>query len=253
MFDLFKKNSMFYTQIASCLHMKNSAMKISRSPSDNEACFALVRALVILTVFLAFLSGCAMQSVAIKGESVEVSVTKTSKIAVVENPSLDTFVSSAELKEDITSVLKKEGFQVVDSEDQADLVVLPLATILSSDEQDATGRGVRDLSSSVLFRSGFDDIGDPSVARRLGISSLDSRSELTKSRVGMSVTAISKEAWVNLKPGEPLPIVWRVVATADLTRGKEIEASQALLAAMGNYLGKNTGGFVLAKVPPNAN
>lgn len=223
-------------------------MKIKGSPSDKEAYYALARALVILTAFLALLSGCTGQSVAIKGESVQASVIKTSKIAVVENPSLDTFVSSGEIKEDVTGVLKKEGFQVVASEDEADLVVLPLATILSSDEQDTTGRGIRDLSNSVLFRSGFDDIGDVSVARRLGISTLDSRSELTKSRVGMSVTAIPKEAWLNLKPGEPLPIVWRVVATADLTRGKELEASQALLTAMGGYLGKNTGGFVLAKV-----
>jgi len=233
--------------------MKNSVVKIRCSPSYNDACFALARSVVILTAFLALLSGCTVQSVAIKGESVESSVVKTSKIAVVENPALDTFVSSGELKEDITAILKKEGFQVVASEGEADLVVLPLATILSSGEKETTGRGARDLSSSVLFRSGFDEIGDVSVTRRLGVSSLDTRSELTKSRVGMSVTAISKGAWLNLKPGEPLPIVWRVVATADMTRGKEIEASQALLAAMGGYFGKNTGGFVLAKVSQKSN
>ncbi len=237
--------------------MKNLVVKTKSLRKLNGTNFRPVRegvAALFLVAFLALSSGCAVQSVEVKGESSESKVTKSVKIAVVENPSLDSFVSSGELKEELTGVLKQQGFQVVSSENEADLVALPLATILSSEEQaEGDGRSVRGTSNSFLFRSGFDEVGDTSVSRRLGISTLDSHAGLLKSRVGMSVTAISKEAWLNMKPEEPLPIVWRVIATADLTRGKEIQASKTLLVAMGEYFGKNTGGFVQAKVDQKNN
>jgi hypothetical protein len=213
----------------------------------DEAGSILKKNCVVLTLvmFALLITGCAVQSVAVKGESIEPTLTKSIKIAVVENPSLDTFVSSVELKEDLSTVLEKEGFQVAASEAEADMVVLPLATIVSSDEvEDGSVRTSRSSASSLLFKGSFDEIGDPSVSRRLGVSRLDSSEGLAKSRVGMSVTAISKSTWTDMKPGEDLPIIWGVVAMMDLTRGRETESPKTLLNAMGAYFGKQTDGFV---------
>jgi hypothetical protein len=151
----------------------------------------------------------------------------------------DSFMSDAAEADTVAELIRGElaslGFKINETEEKAELIVIP--TIERSAPTGTTPVSTRmrrpfDISHEVGQRS---LMGSQNAMRNLGFE-FGTLPVQEQPRVGLMVTAISKEVWLNapLASESEIPRVWRVVAVAPLNKEdmttKLVEAAGAKLS-----------------------
>jgi hypothetical protein len=154
----------------------------------------------------------------------------------------DSFMSDAAEADTVAELVRGElvtlGFQVNDSEEKAELIVIP--TLERSAPAGTVPTPTRmqrpiDISHDVGRTS---LMGTQTAMRNIGFQ-VETPSAQEMPRIGLMVTAVSKEVWLNapLVSENEIPRVWRVVAVASLNKE---DMTTKLVQAAGAKLGEIT-------------
>jgi hypothetical protein len=154
----------------------------------------------------------------------------------------DSFMSDAAEADMVAELVRGElvtlGFQVNDSEEKAELIVIP--TLERSAPAGTVPTPTRmqrpiDISHDVGRTS---LMGTQTAMRSIGFQ-VETPSAQELPRIGLMVTAVSKEVWLNapLVSENEIPRVWRVVAVASLNKE---DMTTKLVQAAGAKLGEIT-------------
>ena len=188
---------------------------------------------VSLGVF-ALLGGCATTPpVTVKSDILDSAAARSRSVAVMsdfymENPSEADHVAAQVRQE-----LKDQGFKVSSSELDADLIVVP--TLARSERPVAPAHVAPRVS--LLAPSSFGQPGMMQGSRDM--SGIDTPSEYQIPKVGLMISAVTKENWLQTATaGANVPRVWRVTAVTEASRNSSKDLAPALLRAAGPDLAK---------------
>ena len=158
----------------------------------------------------------------------------------------DSFMSDAIEAETVAELVRGElaslGFEITDVEERAELIVIPT---LERSSPTATPRVPLRMRRpfDIAYGAGQTSLMESQLAmRKLGFE-FRTVPEQEEPRIGLMVTAITKDVWLNapLASESEIPRVWRVVAVAPL--GKE-DMTTKLVEAAGAKLSE------IATAPP---
>jgi hypothetical protein len=188
-----------------------------------------------LGLSLTFFSCATTSQVKVTAEVIDPAQAKSRSIMVVA----DSFMSDAAEADTVAELVRGElaslGFKINDTDEKAELIVIPT---LERAAPTGTAR------VPIRMRRPFDisqEVGQTSLMesqnamRRLGFEFRTPPKE-EEAKIGLMVTAISKDVWLNapLASESEIPRVWRVVAVAPLNKGdmttKLVEAAGAKLS-----------------------
>ncbi len=181
--------------------------------------------------------GCATgPRVKVTAEVVDPEQAKSRSVAVVADSFMDDAVEADNVAGLLRQQLVLQGFKVSQNENEAALIVIPTIERSSS-----TGAG----TVPARMRRPFE------VSHGLGQSSLMESQDAMRNlgfefgtlplqeqaRIGLMVTAVSREVWSNalLEPQTEIPRVWRVVA---ITAVRKQDVTPNLVEAVGAKLGE---------------
>ena len=190
-------------------------------------------------------SGCATGRVKVTAEVVDPEQAKSRSVMVVP----DAFMNDAAEADTVAALLRGQlaslGFSVKETEEDAELVVVPTierSAAASAGAIPARMRRPFDVSHGVGHTGLMES---QNALRNLGFE-LKTLPEQEQPRIGLMVTAISKEVWLNtlLASESEIPRVWRVVALASLNKE---DMTTKLVEAVGAKLSEITS----APVTPN--
>jgi hypothetical protein len=197
----------------------------------------LHRWLRVLTVGLSltFFSCATTTRVKVTAEVIDPEQARSRSVMVVSDSFMSDAAEADVVAELIRGQLAASGFQITDTEEKAELIVIP--TLERSSPTATSGIPLR-------MRRPFDishGAGQTSLMeshramRKLGFE-LRTVPEQEEPRIGLMVTAISKDVWLNapLASESEIPRVWRLVAVAPLSKEdmvtKLVEAAGAKLS-----------------------
>jgi hypothetical protein len=221
-------------------------MKIELGSRADEI-WRIIAALFFCLVCL----GCATPRVQVTAEIVDAKHANSRSVAVVA----DAFMDNPDEADSVAGMLRHElalhGFKVEQSEDAAELIVIP--TI----ERSAIGA----TAPPTRIRRPFEaSLGESSVMksqnalRSLGFE-FGTLPTVEEPRIGLMVTAVSRKIWFNalLEPQTEVPRVWRIVA---ITAARKWDVTPNLVEAVGDKLDEITAARGTAAeptpTPPNA-
>jgi hypothetical protein len=223
-------------------------MKIELGSRAGEI-WCIIAALVFCLVCL----GCATPRVQVTAEVVDAEQAKSRSVTVVADSSMD----NPEEAESVAGMLRHQlalhGFKVEQSEDAAELIVIPTIerSAIGATAPPARIRRPFEASSglgpSTLMKS-------QNALRSLGFEFGTLPTE-EQPRVGLLVTAVSQKIWFNalLEPQTEVPRVWRIVA---ITAARKWDVTPNLVEAVGDKLDEITAARGTAAeptpTPPNA-
>jgi hypothetical protein len=205
--------------------MEPSDLRLHRWP--------LVLALGISLIFCSCATG---PQVKVTAEVIDPAQAKSRSIMVVA----DTFMSDAAEADTVAEIVRGQlaslGFKINDTEEKAELIVIPTLERAAS-----TGTA----RVPIRMRRPFDispEVGQTSLMesqhamQRLGFEFRTLPQE-EEAKIGLMITAISKNVWLNapLASEGEIPRVWRVVAIAPLTKE---DMTTKLVEAAGAKLGE---------------
>jgi len=190
-------------------------------------------------------AGCATQPVQLNGEVSIPARAGIQKVLVVVDAATQTAPETDQLTVLMQAALREQGFQVVYSENEANLIVLPFFTLL----QNQVGFVPAPLQSLFAARDWSATGGNILEGRKaLALSSAQDTFTPT-SRVGLMVTAIAHATWITLPPDSAdAPRVWRVMASAVSPIGEEQKYLPVLVQAAAPFFGKNTNGTITEQI-----
>ena len=210
----------------------------------------LHRWLLGLTVgFALTLFGCTTTSqVKVTVEVVDPELARSRSVMVVPDSFMSDTTEADVVAELVRGQLASVGFRIKDTEDQADLIVIPT---LERSARTATPR------VPVRMRRPFDvsyGVGQTSLMesqhamRKLGFE-FRTLPEEEESRIGLMITAVTKDVWLNapLASETEIPRVWRVVAIAPV---RKEDMTTKLVEAVGAKVGEIAAAPV-TPVPPS--
>jgi hypothetical protein len=186
--------------------------------------------------------GCATgPRVKVTAEVVDPEQAKSRSVAVVADSFMDDAVEADNVAGLLRQQLVLQGFKVSQNENEAELIVIPTLERSTIERSSSTGAG----TVPARMRRPFD------VSHGLGQSSLmESQNAMRnlgfefgtlpsqeQARIGLMVTAVSREVWSNalLEPQTEIPRVWRVVA---ITAVRKQDVTPNLVEAVGTKLGE---------------
>ena len=187
-----------------------------------------------LGLSLTFFSCATTSQVKVTAEVIDPAQAGSRSVMVVPDSFMSDAAEADTVAELVRASLLSLGFKINDTEEKAELIVIP--TLERSTTQ-ATSRVPTQNAASVRYfpRDGTNQPdGIPNAMRKLGFE-LRTLPEQEQPRIGLMVTAISKDVWLNapLASESEIPRVWRVVAIAPLTKedmtAKLVEAAGAKL------------------------
>ena len=145
-------------------------------------------------------------------------------------------VEADNLAQLVRDQLSSHGFSVSDSEENAELIVIPsIERSAPAEAPTAARRMLRPFD--IPYGPGQTSLmGSQNAMRNLGFE-FGMLSVQEQPRIGLMVTAISKDVWLNapLASESEIPRVWRVVAIAPLTKE---DMTTKLVEAAGAKLGE---------------
>jgi hypothetical protein len=190
-----------------------------------------------LGISLAFFGCATISQVKVTAEVIDPAQVGSRSVMVVPDSYMSDAAEADTVAELVRAQLASLGFNINDTEEKAELIII--ATL----ERSAPGTTPR---VPLRMRRPFDisyGAGQTSLVesqqamRKLGFE-LRTVPEQEEPRVGLMITAITKDVWLNapLASESEIPRVWRVVAIAPLTKEdmttKLVEAAGAKLGEM---------------------
>jgi hypothetical protein len=186
--------------------------------------------------------GCATgPRVKVTAEVVDPEQAKSRSVAVVADSFMDDTVEADNVAGLLRQQLVLRGFKVSQNENEAELIVIPTIERSTIERSSSTGAG----TVPATMRRPFD------VSHGLGQSSLMESQNAMRNlgfefgtlpsqeqpRIGLMVTAVSREVWSNalLEPQTEIPRVWRIVA---ITAARKQDVTSNLVEAVGAKLGE---------------
>jgi hypothetical protein len=191
-----------------------------------------------LGISLLFWSCATSPRVKVTAEVIDPGQARSRSVMVVA----DSFMSDAAEADTVAELVRGElaslGFKINDSEETAELIVIPT---LERSAPTETGPGPTRMrrpidASHELGRTSL--MGSQTAMRNLGFD-FETLPAQERPRIGLMVTAISKEVWLHapLASESEIPRVWRVVAVAPLNKE---DMTTALVEAAGAKLSEMT-------------
>ena len=197
----------------------------------------LQRLLLVVGVVLSLaLSTCVTTpQVKVTAEVIDPEQARSRSVAVVADSYMNDAVEADAVAELLRGQLASLGFSLKETEEEADLIVIPT---LERSSPTATSRVPFSMrrpfdSSPGVGQAGL--IKSQNTMRNLGFE-FKTLPEQPEARIGLMVTAITKDVWLNapLASESEIPRVWRVVAVAPLNKQdmttKLVEAAGAKLS-----------------------
>jgi hypothetical protein len=186
------------------------------------------------------LAGCVSTSqVKVSVEVFSPKEAKSRSVAVVADAYMEDQVEADKVAELVRSQLTANGFKVHETENEAELVVIPT---MEHSKPGAAGaaslpRSWRSFDLSYgLGRGGMTE--SQNALRSLGFE-FDSAPASEQLRVGLMVTAVTREVWFSalLNDKAEVPRVWRLIAVSPL---KKEDVTPKLVEAVGSKLSEVT-------------
>jgi hypothetical protein len=196
-----------------------------------------------------FLVGCVTSpQVRVAVEVLKPEEAKSRSVAVVADAYMEDQAEADKVAGLVRSQLTANGFKVHETENEADLVVIP--TIERSKPKDTgtapLSRTWRSFDLSYgLGRGGMTE--SQNALRSLGFE-FGSAPPLEQMRAGLMVTAVTREAWFTAVSDEraEIPRVWRIIAVSPL---KKEDVTTQLVEAVGSKFKEVTAGPTLTPTP----
>lgn len=188
-----------------------------------------------LGLSLTFFSCATTSQVKVTAEVIDPGKARNRSVMVVPDSFMSDPAEADVVAELVRGKLAALGFQINDTEEKADLIVIPT---LERSAPTATSRIPFRMRRpfDISYGAGQTSLMESQRAmRKLGFE-FRTVPEQEEPRVGLMVTAISKDVWLNtaLASESEIPRVWRVVAIAPLSKEdmttKLVEAAGAKLS-----------------------
>jgi hypothetical protein len=181
---------------------------------------------VMRMVFLCLgllLWGCAIaKQVKVSSEVFDATNAKKRSVAVVADLYMEDPTEAAKLAQLIGSQLTANGFKIQETEETAELVVIPTIERSKPGSENAIPsprlrRAWRSLDLA-YSSTGSQMTESQNALRNLGFDFEAAPSPVVQSKVGLVVTAVTREAWFNASPNQKteIPKVWRIIAVTVL-------------------------------------
>ena len=188
---------------------------------------------LLLVPVIVALCGCVSPKATVESEVLNTKAAALRSVYVATDLALDDAVLAKKLAEEVAAEAKRQGFQVVKSEADAKLVLLPTITRMETRPE---------LASSASPRMRSEPSNQGLVARGADFS-LQRPSQPMKRevRTAILITAVPGAAWVAANPDAELPKVWSVLAVTSAAESVS-PGSQArmLIQAAGPWFAKST-------------
>lgn len=199
------------------------------------------RLLLLVWSFGFLLVGCASAPrVKVAAEVFDAEKAKNRSVAVVADLYMDDQVEADKLAGLIRNQLTANGFKVQETENEAELVVVP-----TMEHSKATSTGAAPLPRALRSFDPSYGLGRASMMesqnalRNLGFG-LESEPAPEQLKAGLMVTAVTREAWFKalLNEKTEIPRVWRIIAVSPI---KKEDVTPKLVEAVGSKLNEVTG------------
>ena len=188
--------------------------------------------LVAVTIFG---SSCAVTPIEVKSEVVNPAGVGKRSVAVIPDPYMDDLVTSKRLVELVKKEMTQSGFRLSQSEQTAELVIIPHLTSPASGE--APAKAVEPVPRINLISP---TIGERGMMQNAGaldeLPSLESRAAVTQEQAQLTIMAVQEDVWhraLNINQLR-IPQVWRIsvfVPTDFPAKGKEVTTEMVEAAA----------------------
>ncbi len=186
--------------------------------------------------------GCAIaQQVKVSSEVIDATNAKKRSVAVVADVYMEDAAEADKLAELMRSQLTAKGFEVREAENEAELIIISTVERSQSIERTGAPRGAAWRSFDLPYGVGQGNMMQSQNAlRNLGFE-FDSAAPPEERRVGLMVTAVTRQAWSNAPLAEKteIPRVWRIIAVSRLGKG---DITPKLIEAIGSKLSEVSGG-----------
>jgi hypothetical protein len=182
-----------------------------------------------------FGSSCAVTPIEVKSEVVNPAEVGKRSVAVIPDPYMDDLAASKRLVELVKSEMMRSGFRLSQSEQTAELVIIPHLTSPTSGE--APAKPVEPVPRINLISPTIGERGMMQNAEALDdLPPLESRPVVTQEQIQLTIMAVQEDVWhkaLNINQLR-IPQVWRIsvfVPTDFSTKGKEVATEMVEAAA----------------------
>ena len=196
-----------------------------------------------LGLSLTFFSCATTSRVKVTAEVIDLGQARSRSVMVVADSFMSDTAEADVVAELVRGQLAALGFKITDTEEKAELIIIPT---LERSAPTATSRiPFRMRRPFDIYGAGQTSLTESQTAmRKLGFESR-TVPEQEEPRIGLMITAITKDVWLNapLASETEIPRVWRVVAVAPV---KKEDMTTKLVEAAGAKLGE------IASAPPQS-
>jgi hypothetical protein len=182
-----------------------------------------------------FGSSCAVTPIEVKSEVVNPAGVGKRSVAVIPDPYMDDLATSKRLVELVKKEMTQSGFRLSQSEQTAELVIIPHLTSPASGE--APAKSVEPVPRINLISP---TIGERGMMQNGGgldeLPSLTTQAAVPQEQVQLTIMAVQEDVWhkaLNINQLR-IPQVWRIsvfVPTDFSTKGKEVTTEMVEAAA----------------------
>jgi len=192
--------------------------------------------LLMLALSLTFFSCATISQVKVTAEVINPAQAGSRSVMVVPDSYMSDATEADTVAELVRTQLASLGFKINDTEEKADLIII---ATLERSTPGATSRVPLRMRRPFDISQGTGQTSlmeSQNAMRTLGFE-MRTLPEQEQPRIGLMVTAISKDVWLNapLVSESEIPRVWRVVAIAPLTKE---DMTTKLVEAAGAKLGE---------------
>jgi hypothetical protein len=190
--------------------------------------------LVAITIFY---SNCAATPIEVKSEVVNPAEAVKHSVAVIPDPYMDDLSVSNRLVDLVRKEMTQRGFRLTQSEQTAELVVIPHLTASTSGETPA-----KPINSVPGINLISPNVGEPGMMQNGGtlgeLPPLEARPTLPQDQIQLTILAVQEDVWHKALNIDQLrvPQVWRISVYAPThfsTKGKEVTAEMVEAAGPG--------------------
>jgi hypothetical protein len=185
-----------------------------------------------------FGSGCAVTPIEVKSEVVNPAEVSKRSVAVIPDPYMDDLTTAKRLVDLVGKKMTQNGFRLSQSEQTAELVVIPHLTSPTSEE--TLAQPVNPMPRIDLLNSSIGEPGMMQSGSTFGaLPPLQNQRVLPHDQIQLVILAVQEDVWrkaLNINQLR-IPQVWRIsvfVPTDFSAKGKEV--TEALVEAAGPHL-----------------
>jgi hypothetical protein len=199
------------------------------------------RLLLLVWSLSSLLVGCASApQVKVAAEVSDAGKAKSRSVAVVADLYMDDQVEADRVADLMRTQLTASGFKVQDTENEAELVIVPTMELSKASSSQPTRLPRVWRSFDLSYGLGQANMMESQNAlRNLGFG-FESESAPEQLKAGLMVTAVTREAWFKalLDEKTEIPRVWRIIAVSPV---KKDDVTAKLVEAVGSKLNEVAG------------